>query len=218
MSAGETRDAGLDLASFRLALSAFGVLVAVRRITPGDEAAFSAVASVKNLDRRRASGAARIAARHVLGELGGDPFATLPRSPSGAPIWPGGVLGSLAHDDSFAVAAVASTRDVAALGIDIEPATPLPDDVVDFALSVGERRSIGGDPVTARLVFSCKEAVYKAVNPFDGSPLEYDDIEIRLDEQRAILRDGREVRFIAERGGRLLAAAYIPSSQTTARP
>jgi 4'-phosphopantetheinyl transferase EntD len=208
MSAGESRDGGLDLSAFRFSLSPLGILVAARRIGIGDEDAF-ADASAKNLTRRRASGAARIAARGLLGELGSDPFAPLPRSPSRAPVWPKGVVGSLAHDDVFAVAAVASARQVVALGIDIEPADPLPDDIAAFALSDAERLSTHGDPVTARLIFSCKEAVYKAVNPFDGSPLEYDDIEIRLAEERAALADGREVKIIVERGARLLVVALF---------
>jgi 4'-phosphopantetheinyl transferase EntD len=130
------------------------------------------------------------------------------RSPSGAPFWPEGVVGSLAHDDEFAVAAVALRTDIARLGVDIEPAEPLPSDIVDRVLSVGEKRLTNNDRVMSRLIFSSKEAVYKALNALDGSPLEYDDIEIRLAEATAILRDGRSLRLVAQVGERLVAVAF----------
>jgi len=205
------RDGGLDLTSLSAALSAYRVRIGARRVSPGDEAAFADPGSVQtasNLPRRRASGAARIVARRLLGELGADASAPLRRSPSGAPFWPEGVVGSLAHDDEFAVAAVALRTDIARLGVDIEPAEPLPSDIVDRVLSVGEKRLTNNDRVMSRLIFSSKEAVYKALSALDGSPLEYDDIEIRLAEATAILRDGRSLRLVAQVGERLVAVAF----------
>lgn len=205
------RDGDLDLTSLSAALSAHGVRIGARRLSPGDEAAFADPGSVEtasNLPRRRASGAARIVARRLLGELTGDASATLRRSPSGAPFWPEGVVGSLAHDDEFALAVVALRSDVARLGVDIEPAEPLPSDLVDRVLGAREKRLTENDPVTRRLIFSCKEAAYKALNALDGSPLEYDDIEIRLAEATAILRDGRSLRLMTQVGERLVAVAF----------
>jgi len=142
-----------------------------------------------NLLRRRASGAARIVARRFLGELGGNASAPLPRSPSGASFWPEGIVGSLAHDDEFAVAVVARRSDIARLGIDIKFAEPLPSDLVDRVLSVGQKRLTKNDRAMSRLIFPSKEAVYKASYALDGSPFEYNDIEIRLAEATAILRN-----------------------------
>jgi 4'-phosphopantetheinyl transferase EntD len=203
-----------DLARFRDALAPFGVRVGARRIRPGDEAAFAAPGRPRtfaNLARRRASGAARIVARSLLGEIGGDVHAPLWRCSSGAPAWPGGFLGSLAHDDEFALAAVARAGAIAAVGVDIEPAEPLPDDILAVVASARERRSIDDDRVMARLIFAAKEAVYKAIHPLDGSTLEYDDIEIRLAEGRAVLRDGRSPRLILDVGPSLLVAALMDS-------
>lgn len=207
---GDPDDGGLDLAALRSVLSPLGVRIGARRIRAGDEAAFvgpGATASGANLARRRASGAARIAARRVLAALGSDASAPLPRLPSGAPLWPADVVGSLAHDDEFAVAAAALKRDAGALGVDVEPAEPLPADILDLALSARERRGVENDPVRARLIFCAKEAVYKAINALDGSPLEYDDIEIRLADGTAVLRDGRSPRLFVEAGERLLVVA-----------
>ena len=198
MAEGARRD-DLDCAMLREALKPFGVLIGVRRIRPGDEAAFADPGAVTpgNLARRRASGAARIVARDLLRQLGGDAAAPLMRSPSGAPEWPAGVIGSLAHDDDFAVAAVARRGLLLGLGVDVEPAEPLPADLVELVLSAAERRETKGDRVTQRLVFVAKEAVYKAIHPLDGTPLEYADIEISLGEGRATLRDGRRLQLVA---------------------
>ncbi len=216
-----TRDRGLDLTPLSFALSGYGVRIGARRVSPGDEAAFDDPGNVErgsNLPRRRASGAARIVARRLIGELTGNASAPLRRSPSGAPVWPEGVVGSLAHDDEFAVAAVALRSAVARLGVDIEPAEPLPSDLVDRVLSAGEKRLTNNDRVAGHLIFSAKEAVYKALNALDGSPLEYDDIEIRLAEATAVLRDGRALRLITQAGERLVAVAFAATQATASAP
>ena len=127
--------------------------------------------------------------------------------PSGAPEWPEGVVGSLAHDDEFAVAAVARRGQLLGLGVDVEPAEPLPADVVDLVLSAAEQRKATGDGFNQRLVFAAKEAVYKAIHPLDGTPLEYADIEVELREGRATLRDGRRLQLVTFAGERLVAVA-----------
>jgi 4'-phosphopantetheinyl transferase EntD len=200
---------GFDCAPLRAALGPIGVLVGARRIRPGDEAAFTdpGLGRPTNLARRRASGAARIAARDLLRELGADAAAPLTRSPSGAPLWPAGITGSLAHDDDFAVAAVAWRGLLVGIGVDVEPAEPLPADLVDLVLNAAERREMKGDRVAQRLVFVAKEAVYKAIHPLDGTPLEYADIEARIGEGRATLRDGRRLQLVTLAGERLVAVA-----------
>jgi 4'-phosphopantetheinyl transferase EntD len=206
-------------------LAALGVRLATRRIVPGDEAAFPDPS--EPLARRRASGAARIAARAALAALGGPADAPLPRSPHRYPLWPRGYVGSLAHDAEIAVAAAARAADLAALGVDVEPAEPLPDDVAEIALVASERCACAADATLARAMFAAKEAVYKAINPLDGSELEYEDIEVDPAAGVARLRDGRALRLefepalsgvkpppplrvrAGERGGRLLVVALL---------
>jgi 4'-phosphopantetheinyl transferase EntD len=204
----EARD-DLDLAPLRAELAAYGALVAARRIRPGDEAAFADSRPGARVEVRRASGAARVAARALLDELGADRSAPLPRSPSGAPLWPAGIVGSLAHDEAFAVAAAARRGRVVGLGLDVEPAEPLPEEVVDIVLSETERRETGGDGVAQRLVFVAKEAVYKATHPLDGLWLDFPDIEVRLAEGTATLRDGRRLWLVPFAGERLIVGALM---------
>ncbi len=195
-----------DCAQLRAALQEFGASIGARRIRPGDEAAF-ADPGPANLARRRASGAARIVARDLLSQLGADAAAPLARSPAGAPVWPRGFVGSLAHDADFAVAVAARRGRLIGIGVDVEPAEPLPADVVDFVLSGAERREAMDDRVAQRLVFVAKEAVYKALNPLDGAPLEFEDIAVALAEGRATSSDGRTLRLLTLAGERLVAVA-----------
>jgi len=187
-------DSSLQPALDALALP--GVVIGHRVISLGDENALlpeeapAFAASVVKV--RRASGAARIVARELLTRLG-ERECALPRSPSGAPIWPKGIVGSLAHDAAVAVAAVAMNRDVAALGIDVEPAEVLPPDLLEIVATPGELRKIGDDPYRGRLLFVAKEAVYKAVHPLDRTFLDHHDVEVDLADRKAVVRNGRTV-------------------------
>ena len=122
-------------------------------------------------------------------------------------MWPRGFVGSLSHDADFAVAVAARRGRLIGLGVDVEPAEPLPADVVDLVLSAAERREAMDDGVKQRLVFVAKEAVYKALHPLDGAPLEYEDIAIALSEGRAMSSDGRTLRLLTLAGERLVAVA-----------
>jgi 4'-phosphopantetheinyl transferase EntD len=195
-----------DCAPLRAALEEFGVSIGARRIRPGDEAVFTDPGRA-SLAGRRASGAARIVARALLTRLGAGAPAPLTHSPTGAPIWPRGFVGSLAHDADFAVAVAARRGRLIGLGVDVEPAEPLPGDVVDLVLSAAERREAMDDGVKQRLVFVAKEAVYKALHPLDGAPREYEDIAIVLTEGRATSSDGRTLRLLTLAGERLVAVA-----------
>lgn len=189
-----------------------GVLIGHRVIAPGDESAllpeeFGAFAnSVAKV--QRASGAARIVARELLAQLGQAP-RPLPKSASGAPIWPDGIVGSLAHDAEVAVAAVARRGDYAGVGIDIEPAQPLDHDLIDIIATPSERGAIADDPLQARVLFTVKEAVYKAVHPLDGIFLDHHDVEVSLAAGTATIREGRVVKFRHGLGERIVALAFI---------
>jgi 4'-phosphopantetheinyl transferase EntD len=177
-----------------------GILVGHRLISPGDEYALmpdeasAFAASVVKV--RRASGAARIVARELLGELGFAPCA-VPKAPSRAPIWPAGIVGSLAHDPRIAVAAVARADQFAGLGIDVEPAEALPVDLVTMVATPRERLAIADDPLGGRILFAAKEAVYKAVYPIDETSLEHHDVEVALADRKATVRNSRvvEIRY-----------------------
>ena len=186
---------GLWTLSRRLAV--VGALIGAREIAPGDEASFvdpSQESTAINLDRRRASGAARIAAAGLIGQMGIAGGTSIGRMPNGAPRWPDGVLGSIAHDRRHALALVARAGGaIRSLGVDIEDAAPLPEDIFEFVLSPPERIFCAKGGLAGRVAFAAKEAVYKAINPLEGTPLEYRDIGLATDMSWARLADGRRL-------------------------
>ena len=197
------------------ALAPPGVLIGHRLIAPWDEAALlpperpAFAASVVKV--QRPSGAARLVARDLLARLG-YPGVALPKSTSGAPRWPDGIVGSLAHDERVAIAAVAKQSDLAALGIDIEPAEPLPADLLDLVATPREHAAVQHDPFQGRLHFVVKEAVYKAVHPLDGIFLEHHDVEIDFARRTATVRGGRTIDFRYCVSSHLAALAFAPAA------
>lgn len=189
-----------------------GILIAYRVISEGDERAllpgeFEAFAgSVMKV--RRASGASRMLARTLLARLG-QPQQAVAKSASGMPIWPGGIVGSLAHASDVAVAAVAMRRDFWGIGVDIEPATALDPDLLALIATAREREQIAGDPFRGRLLFSIKEAVYKASYPLEGTFLDHHDVEVDLATETAVTCDGRMMNFRYGISSHIVALAYV---------
>src|SRR5262245_7120663 len=197
------------------ALSRPGIAIGHRIIVAGDEeellpaeapAFASSVVKV-----RRASGAARMVARGLLGSLGYSGWPIV-KAPSGQPIWPSGVVGSLAHDARCAVAAVARAGDIKALGIDVEPAEMLPADVLHLVATPRELARLDQDPFGGRLLFVAKEAVYKAVYPLDQVFLDHHDVEVDFDLCKAHVRGGRVVDLRFAVSTHLLGLAFIAAA------
>ncbi len=135
-------------------------------------------AVARAVPKRQAEFAAgRAAARAALAGLGLPPVS-LPRLPDRLPLWPPGIRGSIAHCDWVALAAV--TRSPILPGIDVEPDAPLPEDLVPVVSTPAERAS-AGHPNAARLVFSAKEAIFKAQFPRFRAWLDFADLAVRLD-------------------------------------
>jgi 4'-phosphopantetheinyl transferase EntD len=185
-------------------------------ISPGDEGALrdaeaaSISSSIPNV--RWASGAARMVARSLLAQLG-HPGAQVPKGAGGAPVWPVGVVGSLAHDDEVAVAAVGLRRDFASVGIDVERAGALAADMLALVATQSERRRIEDDLIKAKLLFALKEAVYKAVYPLDRVFLEFGDIEVDLAAGTAMTRPGRTLTLRSCMSSHIVALALVPPQE-----
>ena len=205
-------DGALEAATEALAVP--GIAIAHRLISPGDENALmpeEAGAFARSVvSVRRASGAVRIVARELLGRLGLPPVP-LPRSSEGPPTWPAGVTGSLAHDRRVAVAAVAFHRDMAAVGVDVEPAEDLPPELIDMVATPAERNMIADVRFGGRLLFVAKEAAYKAVYLLDRTFLMHHAVEVDFSGRTANVRNGRTVDLRFCVSTHLLALAFIPA-------
>lgn len=210
---GAKADSALQAALEHLALPF--ILVGHRAITPGDGSALlptEAPAWNGAAERvRQSSGAARIVVRELLARLGHS-SCPVPKAAGGAPAWPEGIIGSLAHDQRFAVATVARRADSHSIGIDIEPAESLPADLLDIVATPAERIRIGADLLMGRALFVIKEAVYKAVYPLDRTFLEHHDVVVDLDRRVAEVRNGRPVNFRYCLTPRVLAIAFVTGS------
>nr|ASA40354.1 4'-phosphopantetheinyl transferase P5 [Streptomyces antibioticus] len=114
--------------------------------------------------------AARACAHRCLDALEAPPGPLL-RTADGAPAWPTGFVGSITHCTGYRGAVAAHAKVWAALGVDAEPALPLQYGVLGLVASEREQRMVArlsrkrpGLPWD-RLLFSAKEAVYKAWYP-----------------------------------------------------
>lgn len=136
--------------------------------------------------RRREFVAGRACARIALGRLGIAPVA-IPNGPRGEPLWPPGIVGSITHCAGYRACAAARSADVASVGINAEPIGPLPAGVLKEVASDRERAFIAsaragdGELDLGRLIFSAKEAVYKAWFPLTQRWLGFMDAELSLD-------------------------------------
>lgn len=160
--------------------------------------------------RRGESAAARIASATLLAQAGVTGAAILP-APSGAPVWPPGFVGSLAHDAEFALAALARTDEILAIGIDVELAEPLPQEMIDLVASPDERAQRSPHPLWFKALFCAKEAVYKAHQALHSERfLEFHDVAINLDEGSGrVLPDGPSYEVRVAIYPRIIALAYI---------
>jgi 4'-phosphopantetheinyl transferase EntD len=128
--------------------------------------------------RRAEFAAGRYCARLALARLGVTP-APIPVGPGRAPAFPPGITGTISHAAGLAAAAVARTPRL--LGIDIEAALDLPAEVLGRVCAPAEI-ALGPDDlppgVWARVVFSAKESVYKAVAGAAGRFIDFDEVRV----------------------------------------
>ena len=181
--------------------------------------------------RRREYATVRCCARACLSRLGYRPVPILP-GVGGAPIWPAGIQGSMTHCAGYAAAAVGPSSRFSGIGIDAEPDAPLPEGVLDLIATPAEQERLAETPPAPdsphwdRLLFSAKEAIYKAWFPLVGEWLDHQQAEILIQPDQgtftAVLsRDGLNLhgrpirhlpgRWIQDRGI-LLTAVVLGST------
>jgi len=129
---------------------------------------------------------ARECARRALGQLGVARQALL-MAPSREPLWPEGIVGSLTHTNGLCAAVAARASRYRGLGVDVEPALPLPENLLsricrdEEIARLGAFRALSAG-VAARLVFSAKEALYKCQFPVTRSFLGFEEVTVELEE------------------------------------
>ena len=104
-----------------------------------------------------------------------------------APIWSVGVCGSISHSNSLAVAVVATGA--VSVGVDIEEQGRVGQALHSRLLGAEELQRLERRPAherdaIAELVFSAKEAGYKAIYPLAGEYIGFKEADVTLDEAR----------------------------------
>ncbi len=132
--------------------------------------------------RRQGYASARCSAHEALLRHGAA-AAPIGRADSGAPVWPAGVRGSLTHSTNLAAACVVGLNQ--SVGIDIEDTGRMSSGVAERILTVEERAvldlSAASGLDVATLIFSAKEAVYKAIFPLVGLYIGYREVRLEID-------------------------------------
>jgi 4'-phosphopantetheinyl transferase EntD len=182
--------------------------------------------------RREEFRTGRLCARRALARLGG-PVSPLPVGPARAPIWPAGVVGTIAHAGGACLAAVAWRRAFAGIGLDLERAGAWDEALAESVLTPAEAARLRGHPTlvgvpAALAVFCAKESLYKAVQPGAGVLFGFQDVELVLEAAQAFRARPSEAAApalsavlerplaavegrLALRDGHLLAAAWLPA-------
>jgi 4'-phosphopantetheinyl transferase EntD len=139
--------------------------------------------------RRREFASGRACAHRALARLGFAP-GPVPAGERGEPLWPAGAVGSIAHCDGYRGCAVARAADLATIGIDAEPHAPLPAGLIADVARPEELSALAelarAEPGVHwdRLLFSAKEAVYKAWFPLAERWLGFEDAALTIEPQR----------------------------------
>ncbi|CAG0939179.1 4'-phosphopantetheinyl transferase Npt [Gammaproteobacteria bacterium] len=133
----------------------------------------------------------RACARRALRSLGLPPVAVAVGARR-EPCWPAGIVGSISHAGGLAVAAAARSSMLAALGLDIEAAEALDPGLIATVCRPEETRRLPANATAAAaealLLFSAKEAVYKALWPLVRRFIDFQDVAIILDADRGGFR------------------------------
>jgi enterobactin synthetase component D len=134
--------------------------------------------------RRCEFAAGRLAARKALASFG-VAAEVIPRSDSGAPVWPPGRVGSISHSATHACAVAAHTDSYIGLGIDIEPHSSMNRLVSLRNIFLTEAEN-SLSPLEAFISFSAKEALFKMIFPLAKQFFGFESAVVKDIDSRAV--------------------------------
>ncbi len=180
--------------------------------------------------RQREFIAGRMAARAAMVALGTPPRA-VPQGQDRAPVWPQDLVGSIAHCEGLCLAAVAPKATHAGLGVDVEPAQPLPQDLWPEICTSAELHNLACLPakvqgLRATLTFCAKEAAYKCQYVLSHEMFGFDMFTVDVDPVSSTfcaIFNRNSSRFpkgfalqgrYVVRDGRILTGVALPARKT----
>jgi len=152
------------------------------RLDPAERAHARALAPARRATWLGGRAALR-AALEALDIVAGPIFST----PRGAPALPAGVVASISHKQTIAVALAArATMDDESLGVDVELDRASPRDLSTHVLTPAEREALAAvdaarRPHAVMAAFSAKEAIYKAIDPWLRRFVSFQEVELTLE-------------------------------------
>lgn len=155
------------------------------RLHPAEERILGPRASVK---RKKDFSAGRAAASLALKQLGFDSPPPVLQGEQREPLSPPGIVGSITHSEPWAIAAAARNSAASAIGIDLENVTAIQTDSIGALICCdGELDWVAPEAdLQERLmmVFSAKEAAFKALYPLCGRFIDYKEVRLRWIPER----------------------------------
>ena len=137
----------------------------------------------KAIDKRRYEfSTGRFCARKALQQLGID-NCVLKQGKNGEPLWPDQTTGSISHSSKWAAACVSTTKDIMAVGFDIETINRISSGILKRIITEKEKelqdkKDEQDAQIYAALIFSTKEAIYKALSKLYSKTLRFKDVSI----------------------------------------
>ncbi len=101
---------------------------------------------------------------------------------NGAPNWPAGIIGSITHSGSICIAAISNTNTFSGIGLDLEQGEFRRNDE-KYLAHYDELHSYPGHlnyTAKLRVVFSCKEAIFKSLERVLVEPVDFKDVAIQF--------------------------------------
>ncbi|CAG1018487.1 4'-phosphopantetheinyl transferase [Burkholderiaceae bacterium] len=145
--------------------------------------------------RQLAFAAGRLCAEHAMQALQGR-AQCVARGEGGEPLWPDGMDGSITHTSAMAAAAVGASMGKYGIGIDSEfiADDEVLRDILHVCCTADERQRLFGgvnDRLVATIVFSAKEALFKAIHRSVRRMVDFDEAEVSsIDWTRQQVRIG----------------------------
>jgi 4'-phosphopantetheinyl transferase EntD len=119
------------------------------------------------------------AAMEVLGVTGDIAFGE-----DRKPVWPHGIVGSITHSKKFVVASIGLADEFQSIGIDCEVVmTKAKFDSLSNHLATSDDLKLfngANDDITATIIFSAKEALFKLINPLCHKFFGFDHATVKV--------------------------------------
>ena len=126
--------------------------------------------------------------RIALGECGVNGPIQLPPDVDGLPVLPEGYVGSISHSRGLCLAVAAEGAQYIILGVDVEKTNRIGTAAIQRVVQTEEAAWVEGDQKTASLLFSAKEAFYKAQFARERINGNFEDLVLTRDSTHQTLR------------------------------